>query len=120
VAHAQASAHPEQKEKTVFVVFEAERTALIPYRGSFDCFRATVASVSKTCLVNFDGNKYSVMAKAVGRPVDIHVYAERIVIRQDGAIAGGAGELAAHLLQRGRQRPVFGEHARRFGKHHIA
>jgi hypothetical protein len=59
-----------------------------------------VASVSKTCLVSFDGNKYSVMAKAVGRPVDIHVYAERIVIRQDGAIVGA--------------------HARRFGKHHIA
>jgi transposase len=100
VAHAQATAHPEQKERTVFDVFEAERAALIPYRGSFDCFRATVASVSKTCLVSFDGNKYSVMAKAVGRPVDIHVYAERIVIRQDGAIVG--------------------EHARRFGKHHIA
>ena len=81
VAHAHASAHPEQKEKTVFEVFEAERSALIPYRGSFDSFRATVASVSKTCLVSFDGNKYSVMAKAVGRPVDIHVYAERIVIR---------------------------------------
>ena len=29
VAHAQASAHPEQKEKTVFEVFEAERAALI-------------------------------------------------------------------------------------------
>jgi hypothetical protein len=28
VAHAQASAHPEQKEKTVFEVFEAERSAL--------------------------------------------------------------------------------------------
>jgi hypothetical protein len=100
VAHAQASAHPEQKEKTVFEVFEAERSALIPYRGSFDSFRATVASVSKTCLVSFDGNKYSVMAKAVGRPVDIHVYAERIVIRQDGGIVG--------------------EHGRRFGKHHTA
>jgi transposase len=100
VTHAQASAHPDQKEKTVFEVFEAERAVLIPYRGTFDCFRATVASVSKTCLVNFDGNKYSVMAKAVGRPVDIHVYAERLVIRQDGAIVG--------------------EHARRFGKHHIA
>ena len=97
VAHAQASAHPELKEKTVFEVFEAERAALIGYRGPFDSFRATVASVSKTCLVSFDGNKYSVMAKAVGRPVDVHVYAERIVIRQDGELVG--------------------EHARRFGRH---
>ena len=71
VAHAQASAHPELKEKKVFEVFEAEREVLIGYRGPFDSFRATVASVSKTCLVRFDSNRYSVMAKAVGRPFDI-------------------------------------------------
>jgi hypothetical protein len=44
------------------------------------------ASVSKTCLVRFDNNKYSVAASAVGRPVEIHAYADRIVIRQDGRI----------------------------------
>jgi hypothetical protein len=44
------------------------------------------ASVSKTCLVRFDNNKYSVSASAIGRPVDIHAYAERVVIRQDGRI----------------------------------
>jgi transposase len=101
VAHAKASAHPEQKEKTVFEVFEAEREALIPFRGPFDSFRATVASVSKTCLVRFDRNKYSVMAKAVGRPVDIHVYAERIVIRQDGEIVG------EHVRCFGRDQTVY-------------
>ncbi|MGY3356383.1 hypothetical protein ACVWZK_003046 [Bradyrhizobium sp. GM0.4] len=44
------------------------------------------ASVSKTCLVRFDNNKYSVTASAVGRPVEVHAYAGRIVIRQDGRI----------------------------------
>ena len=44
------------------------------------------ASVSKTCLVRFDNNKYSVAANAVGRPVEVHAYADRIVIRQDGRI----------------------------------
>ena len=44
------------------------------------------ASVSKTCLVRFDNNRYSVSASAVGRPVDIHAYADRIVIRQDGRV----------------------------------
>ncbi len=53
-----------------------------------DGFRATQAAVSKTCLVRFDNNKYSVSARAVGRPVEIQAYAERIVIRQDGAIVG--------------------------------
>jgi hypothetical protein len=36
--------------------------------------------------VRFDNNKYSVTASAVGRPVEVHAYADRIVIRQDGRI----------------------------------
>ncbi len=100
VAHAKAQAHPEQKERTVFAMFEAERSALIPYRGPFDNFHATTVAVSKTCLVRFDTNKYSVSSKAVGRPVDVHAYADRIVIRQDGAIVG--------------------EHPRRFGRGQVA
>jgi hypothetical protein len=38
--------------------------------------------------VRFDNNKYSVAASAVGRPVEVHAYADRIVIRQDGRIVG--------------------------------
>jgi transposase len=96
VAYAKVQAHPEFKDKTVFEVFEAERPALVAYRGPFDGFHETTVAVSKTCLVRFDTNKYSVMAKAVGRPVDVHAYADRIVIKQDGEIVG--------------------EHPRRFGK----
>ena len=76
-----------------------ERPALIAYRGPFDGFHALPASVSKTLLVRFDYNKYSVHAKAAGRPVDVHAYADRIVIRQDGEIVG--------------------EHARRFGREQV-
>jgi hypothetical protein len=61
-----------------------ERPNLVPYRGWFDGFHALRASVSKTCLVRFDNNQYSVNARADGRPVEIHAYAYRIVIRQDG------------------------------------
>lgn len=46
------------------------------------------ASVSKTCLVRFDNNKYSVAASAIGRPVEIRAYADRIELRQDGRIVG--------------------------------
>jgi hypothetical protein len=35
-------------------------------------------------MVRFDNNKYPVNASAVGRPVEIHAFAQRIVIRQDG------------------------------------
>ena len=81
-------------------MLEAERAHLVPYAGRFDGFHAAQASVSKTCLVRFDNNKYSVMAKAVGRPVEIHAYADRIVIWQDGE--------------------VVGEHDRRFGRQQTA
>jgi transposase len=100
VAFAKVQAHPEQKERSVFEVFEEERPALIPYPGPFDGFHATTVAVSKTCLVRFDNNRYSVMAHAVGRPVDVHAYADRIVIKQDGL--------------------TVGEHGRRFGRNQTA
>ena len=86
IAYAKAHRHPELTEQTIWEVFEAERPKLVPYAGRFDGFHAVPASVSKTCLVRFDNNKYSVTASAVGRPVEVHAYADRIVIRQDGRI----------------------------------
>ena len=64
IAWAKAHAHPELSERTIWEVFEEERPKLIPYRGRFDGFHALPASVSKTCLVRFDNNKYSVSASA--------------------------------------------------------
>ena len=88
VAYAKAHRHPELPEQTIWEAFEAERPKLVPYAGRFDGFHAVPASVSKTCLVRFDNNKYSVAASAVGRPVEVHAYADRIVIRQDGRVVG--------------------------------
>ena len=96
VARAKIQPHPEIGGKTIWEVFESERPSLVPYRGRFDGFHAVQASVSKTCLVRFDNNKYSVAASAVGRPVEVHAYADRIELRQDGRIVG--------------------EHARAFGR----
>lgn len=56
-------------------------------------------SVQKTCLVQFDRNRYSVEARAVGRAVQLHAYAERVVIRLDGE--------------------VVAEHPRQFGRDHV-
>jgi len=88
VAHAKKQLHPEFPDKTIFEVFERERAQLIPYRGPFDAYRSTPASVSKLCLVRFDNNKYSVMSTVVGRPVDVFAYADRIVIKHNGTIVG--------------------------------
>ena len=60
VAHARAHRHPEQRGQTVWQVFEAERLSPVRYAGRFDGFHAVAASVSKTCLVRFDHNRYSV------------------------------------------------------------
>ena len=96
VTYAKGHPHPENKEITVWQAFETERPSLVPYVGAFDGFHAVPVSVSKTCLIRFDNNRYSVMASAVGRPVEVRAYAERIELRQGGH--------------------VVGEHARRFGR----
>jgi hypothetical protein len=88
IAYAKAHRHPELTGQTIWEVFEAERPQLVPYAGRFDGFHSVSASVSKTCLVRFDNNKYSVAANAVGRPVEVHAYADRIVVRQDGQVVG--------------------------------
>ena len=101
VAWAKAHRHPEWRDQTVWNAFEVERASLVPYPGHFDGFHAVPASVSKTCLVRFDNNKYSVMASAVGRPVEIRAYADRIELRQDGKLVG------AHRRSFGRDKTIY-------------
>ncbi|HTO84055.1 MAG TPA: IS21 family transposase [Methylomirabilota bacterium] len=88
IAYAKAHRHPELRERTIWEVFEAERPSLVRYAGRFDGFHAVPASVSKTCLVRFDNNRYSVAAGAIGRPVEIRAYADRVELRQDGRLVG--------------------------------
>jgi len=52
-------------------------------------------------MVRFDNNKYSVAANAVGRPVEVQAYADRIVIRQDGRI------VAEHRRSFGRGQTIY-------------
>ena len=101
IAHAKAHRHPEFRDRTVWESFEAERPSLVPYAGRFDGFHAVPASVSKTCLVRFDNNKYSVAAGAVGRPVEVRAYADRIELRQDGRVVG------EHRRSFGRDQTVY-------------
>jgi hypothetical protein len=101
IAYAKAHKHPEFADKTIWQVFEGERPNLVPYAGRFDGFHAVPASVSKTCLVRFDNNKYSVAANAIGRPVEVQAYADRIVIRQDGRL------VAEHRRSFGRGQTIY-------------
>ena len=101
IEEARKQPHPTIAGKTVWQVFEEERPHLTAYRGPFDGFHAAETAVSKTCLVRFDNNQYSVAARAVGRPVDVRAYADRIVIRQDGEI------VAEHCRSFGRGEVVY-------------
>jgi len=88
VTWAKAHPHPDIRDKTVREMFKAERSSLVPYAGPFDGFHAVPASISKTCLVRFDNNRYSICASAVGRPAEVRAYATRIELWQDGRILG--------------------------------
>jgi transposase len=101
VSYAKAHKHPELTDQTIWQVFEAERANLVAVPGRFDGFHAITASVSRTCLVSFDKNKYSVSSRAVGRPVEVQAYADRILIRQDGAV------VADHVRCFGRGETIY-------------
>lgn len=101
LVYAKANKHPELRDRTIWEVFEDERASLVPYVGPFDGFHGVPASVSKTCLVRFDKNRYSVDARAVGRPVEIRAYADRLECWQDGRIVG------QHERAFGRDKTIF-------------
>ena len=87
IAWAKAHAHPERPDRTIFEVFEEERPKLIPYRGRFDGFHAACRPrCRKLAWSGSTTTGYSVSASAVSRPVEVHAYADRLVIRQDGRI----------------------------------
>ena len=94
-------AHPEHKELTVAAALELELPMLQPILAPFDGFHETDHAVTGTCLISFDRNRYSVMAKAVQRTVQVRAYADRIVVRCGDAI------VAEHPRSFGRNRTVF-------------
>ena len=94
--------HPVQRHRTVQEVFEAEeRPALIPYRGAFDGFHEVDVAASRTCLVRYDHNRYSVAARAAGRRVQLRAYAERILVFLNGE------PIADHGRRFGRNETIY-------------
>lgn len=94
-------AHPEQKELTVAEALELERPALQPMLAPFDGFHETTHAVTGTCLISFDRNRYSVMAKAARRAVQVRAYADRIVVRLGDEV------IAEHARHFGRDRTIY-------------
>jgi len=93
--------HPEQKDLTIAQALAAERPTLQPMLGPFDGFYESEHAVTGTCLISFDRNRYSVMARAGRRTVQLRAYADRIVVRCDGEV------VADHRRFFGRDRTLY-------------
>ena len=98
---AERNQHPDQEDMTIAQALEAEQPMLQPLPLPFDGFFESEHVASSTCLVSFDRNRYSVMAKAAHQAVQVRAYATRVVIRCDGAV------VAEHERVFGRNQTIF-------------
>ncbi len=80
--------HPEAAPLTVADALLLERDALMPRVPSFDGYVETIATVSSTCLVSIERNKYSVPCALAQRKVSVRLYPEHLDIHdEDGRVA---------------------------------
>ena len=79
-----AHAHPERPDQTIWEVFEAERPEAHSVSRPFRWLPRVAGLGVEDLSGAVRQQQILVSASAVGRPVDIHAYADRIVIRQDG------------------------------------
>ncbi len=84
IAYAKRHPHPERPRTYDLGDVRRGAAAACCLSRPFDGFHALPASVSTTCLVRSTNNKYSVNAAAIGRPVEIFAYADRVVIPSGG------------------------------------
>jgi hypothetical protein len=100
--HAATARHPDHKEQTVAQVFAEEKGKLMALPASpFDGYQESVLRVSPQLLVNFDRNRYSVEAMAVGKAVAVRAYANRIIMVLDGK------EVGSHRRHLGRDKVIY-------------
>ena len=88
LAHAASHKHPDAPLLTVGDVFKQERRHLLTVTVPFDGYLENDAKVSSTALVTFDRNSYSVHVSAVGNPVTVRAFADRLTFVQDGRTVG--------------------------------
>jgi transposase len=100
--HAATAKHPELKDQTVDQVFAREKPVLLPLPVSpFDGYLESVARVSPQLLISFDRNRYSINAMAVGKTVQVRVYANRIIAVMNGIT------VAVHKRHFGRDKVIY-------------
>lgn len=101
IEQARRRSHPEQQDKSIWEVFLEERKALLKHSDGSRTASVQQRSASKTCLVRFDRNHYSVHHSASAKAVDVHAFADHIEIFHHGR------QVARHDRVFGRNETVF-------------
>jgi transposase len=101
IAIAKKRKHPEDKERTIWELFQEEQQSLIPVRSIFDGYAERECRVSSTGLVNYDRNHYSVSSKVAGQSATVLATADLIQIVKNGEIVG------EHIRQFGRGKTIY-------------
>lgn len=72
--------HPQYKQQTVAEVFQQEQQSCLNGRHCtpYPYYRVVQAAVNSYCLVNFEGNRYSVPCHLVRQQLSLHIYLDRI------------------------------------------
>jgi transposase len=93
--------HPEDKSRTIWEVFQEEKSSLIPNITPFQGYVDTESRVSSTCLIRYDRNHYSVDSKLAGNTATVRASADRIKVISNGEI------VADHPRQFGRDKVIY-------------
>jgi transposase len=101
IGWAKTQSHPTMPEKTVWQVYQEEKSYFIKPTPRFDGYAERPARVSPSSLVSYDRNRYSVDCNYVGKTVQMRVYADRIVIVRNGQLIG------EHERHFGRSKTIF-------------
>lgn len=93
--------HPEDKGRTIWEMFQEEKSSLIPTTASFQGYIDTECRVSSTSLIRYDRNHYSVDSKLTGNTATVRASADRIKVISNGEV------VADHPRQFGRNKVVY-------------
>lgn len=80
--------HPEQKDKTIWQMYESEKPFLRPDPLPFNGYKVEWTTVNSCALVRYETNAYSVEASYAHESVEMRVFADKIIIAKKGKVIG--------------------------------
>jgi len=75
--------HPLLRDKTIDEIYQEDVAQCRPPMVPFDGYNEKILRVSKTCLISYDRNRYSVPARYAGKLLTLRAYADRLVLIGD-------------------------------------